>query len=55
MENKMNLTNEEILTVKGNEVFRQLANNENISIALEPDLADFLGAFEEKALNEEDL
>ena len=55
MENKMNLTNEEILAAKGNEVFRQLAEEPNLFITLDPELADFLGAFEEKALSEEDL
>lgn len=43
------------LEVAGNEVFRQLAEEPNLFIALDPKLADFLGAFEEKALCEENL
>lgn len=46
---------EEYLEAAGNEVFRQLAEELNLVIELDPELADFMGAFEEKALDGETL
>lgn len=51
MSNTMNVTSEEQLRAAGNEVFRQLAEDPELEIELSPELADFLGAFEEKALS----
>ncbi len=45
----------EELEAAGNEVFRQLAEDPNLVIELDPELADFMGAFEEKALDGETL
>lgn len=55
MSNTMNVTSEEQLRAAGNEVFRQLQENPEIGISLSPDLADFIGAFEEQAFSEQDF
>lgn len=55
MQNSMNVTHEEQMEAAGNEVFRQLAEEADLIIELSPELADFMGAFSEKALNGEDL
>ena len=39
----------------GNAVLRQLAEEPDLVIELDPELADFMGAFEEKALDGETL
>ncbi len=49
------VTREEYLEAAGNEVFRQLAEEPDLVIELDPELADFMGAFEEKALDGETL
>lgn len=51
----MMITQKEQLEAAGNEVFRQLAEEPNLVIELDPELADFMGAYEEKALNGEEL
>jgi hypothetical protein len=56
MQNSMNVTREQQLEAAGNAVFRQLAEEEaGFQIELDPDLAEFMGAFEETALNGEEL
>ena len=45
----------EELEAAGNEVFRQLAENPDLVIELDPELADFMGAYEEKALDGDTL
>lgn len=55
MEQSM-VTYEEYLEAAGNEVFRQLAEEESgFQIELDPDLAEFMGAYEEKALSYDDI
>lgn len=49
------VTHEEYLQAAGNEVFRQLAEEPDLVIELDPDLADFMGAYHEKALDGETL
>lgn len=55
MQNSMNVTREERLEASGNAVFRQLAEEPDLVIELDPELAEFMGDFEEKALNGEEL
>lgn len=45
------VTHEEYLEAAGNAVFRQLAEEPDLVIELDPELADFMGAYEEKALD----
>lgn len=45
------VTHEEYLEAAGTEVFRQLAEEPDLVIELDPELAEFMGAFEEKALD----
>jgi hypothetical protein len=54
MEQSM-VTYEEYLQAAGNEVFRQLAADPYLVIELPPDVAEFMGAFEEKALGYDDV
>lgn len=49
------VTHEEYLEAAGNAVFRQLAKEPDLIIELDPELADFMGAYEEKALDGETL
>lgn len=49
------VTHEEYLEAAGNAVFRQLAEEPDLVIELDPELADFMGAYEEKALDGETL
>lgn len=51
----LRIAQEEYLWAAGNEIFRQLAENPGIEIALLHDLTDFLGAFEGKALTCNDI
>lgn len=56
MSDTMTVTKEEQLQAAGNEVFRQLAEEESgFQIELDPELAEFMGAYEETALNGEEL
>lgn len=54
MEQSM-VTYEEYLQAAGNEVFRQLAEDPYLVIELPPDVAEFIGAFEEKAFSYDDV
>lgn len=54
MEQSM-VTYEEYLEAAGNEVFRQLAEDPYLVIELPSDVAEFIGAFEEKALSYDDV
>lgn len=54
MSDTMTVTKEEQLQAAGNEVFRQLAEDPELEIELSPELAEFMGAFEEKALSDEE-
>lgn len=49
--NFQTVTREEYLEAAGNEVFRQLAEEPDLVIELDPELAEFMGAYEEKALD----
>lgn len=49
------VTYEEYLLAAGNEVFRQLAEEPYLGIELPPDVAEFMGAFEEKAFSYDDI
>lgn len=43
------------LAKEANEVYAKLAENPNIGIELDPELADFMGAFEEDAVTLDDI
>lgn len=49
------ITHEEYLEAAANEVFSKLAENPDLVIELDPELAEFMGAFEEQALDGETL
>lgn len=51
----MQITNEEILLASANDAFKQLNENPMLGIPLDPDVADYMGAFEEKAISLDDI
>lgn len=55
MPNEKDIKQEEILKHAAKDVFDQLAENPNLAIPLDPELAEYMGAFEEKAVNISEL
>lgn len=48
-------TQKEVLDQAAKDVFNQLAKDPSLAIPLNPDVAEHMGAFEEKAVNLNDL
>lgn len=51
----MEITNEERLLASAKDVFKQLNEDSSLGISLDPDLADYVGAFQEDAIGIEDI
>ncbi len=51
----MKVTNEEFLLESANKAFTQVSENPTLGIPLDPDVADYVGAFEENAITLTDV
>lgn len=49
------VTKKEILDQSAKDVFEQLAKDSSLAIVLDPDVAEHMGAFEEKAVSIDDI
>lgn len=47
--------NKDVLTAAANAVYEQLAEFPEVGIPVDPDVADFMGAFQEDALSPEEV
>lgn len=51
----MKITHEEFLLESANKAFAQVSENPTLGIPLDPDVADYVGAFEENAISLADV